>query len=157
MWEGGIRVSTCAVWPGKIKPGVRSEYVGIGMDFFPTLAEIAGAEISVPIDGVSFAPLLLGEEFEAPNRPLFWVRLEGNRKYGGIPYHAARIGDWKILRNTPFEPYQVFNLGEDLEEARPVSQSEAPQKHNELFEELMMHINTAGKWPWQRIDEHQGP
>lgn len=155
MWEGGIRVCTSVVWPGKIEAGSRSGYPGIGMDFFPTLAEIVGAKIENEIDAVSFAPLLLGEKFEAPQRPLFWVRLEGNQKYGGIPYHAARIGDWKLLRNTPFEPYQMFDLANDPGEAHPIPRQKAPQKYNELFESLMMHVNTAGKWPWQRLAEHR--
>ncbi len=154
MWEGGIRVSTCAVWPGKIAAGERSDFPGLTMDFFPTLAEIGGAEFDHPIDGVSFAPLLLGQDFAAdPNRPLFWVRLEGNAKYGGLPYHAVRIGDWKLLRNTPFEPYQMFNLANDPAEANPIPREKAPQKHGELFNELMKHINLAGKVPWQRESE----
>ncbi|MFT5469039.1 MAG: arylsulfatase A-like enzyme [Verrucomicrobiales bacterium] len=155
MWEGGIRVSTCAVWPDKIEAGSRSDYPGIGMDFFPTLAEIAGAEIEGKIDSVSFAPLLLGQDFTAPERPLFWVRLEGNQKYGGIPYHAARIGDWKLLRNHSFEPYQMFNLAIDPGEQNPIPRAKAPQKYNELFNTLMMHVNTAGKIPWQRPSEHE--
>ncbi|MEM1294282.1 MAG: sulfatase-like hydrolase/transferase [Verrucomicrobiota bacterium] len=154
MWEGGIRVSTCVVWPGTIKAGEVSNHVGITMDFYPTLAEIAGAKISHPIDGESFAPLLLGKPFSPdPSRPLFWVRLEGNQKYGGLSYHAARIGDWKLLRNTPFEPYQLFNVGNDASEAQFVPREKAPQKYNELFNELMKHINVAGKTPWQRESE----
>jgi len=155
MWEGGIRVSTCVVWPEKIAAGERSDYPGLTMDFYPTLGDIAGAEYDEKaLDGRSFAPLLLGEEFEAdPERYMFWVRLEGNARYGGIPYHAARKGDWKILRNTPWEPYQLFNLAEDPAEERPVPREKAPQKYNELFNALLMHINGAGQYRWQRDGE----
>lgn len=154
MWEGGLRVSTCVVWPGTIEAGQQTDHVGLTMDFFPTLAEIAGAKVTHPIDGESFSPLLLGKPFEAnPARPLFWVRLEGGQKYGGIPYHATRIGNWKLLRNTPFEPYQMFNVGKDGSETTPVPRQKAPQKYNELFNELMKHINLAGKTPWQRESE----
>lgn len=155
MWEGGIRVCTCVVWPGQIEAGARSNWPGIGMDFFPTLAEIGGAEIEQEIDAVSFAPLLLGKDWEPPQRPLFWVRLEGNQKYGGIPYHAARIGDWKLLRNHSFEPYQMFNLANDPGEQNPIPRQKAPAKYNELFNTLMMYVNKAGKHPWQRPGEHE--
>lgn len=155
MWEGGIRVSTCVSWPGQIEAGQRTDYPGLTMDFFPTLADIAGASYDpVVIDGLSFAPLLEGKEFPAdPSRPMFWVRLEGNMRYGGIPYHAVRKGDWKLLRNTPFEPYQMFNLAEDLGEEKPIDRSKAPKKYDELFNDLLMHINGAGQYPWQRDGE----
>lgn len=155
MWEGGIRVCTGVKWKGTIEKGSKSDFVGIGMDFFPTLAEIAGAKVEEPIDGVSFAPVLLGKDWEAPQRPLFWVRLEGNQKYGGLPYHAARIGDWKLLRNHSFEPYKMFNLANDPGEQNEIPRQKAPAKYNELFNALMMHINTAGKIPWQRVEEHE--
>ena len=154
MWEGGIRVSTCAVWPGKIESGTRSNHLGLTMDFYPTLAQIAGANFDHRIDGVDFSSLLLGKNTEPlPERSMFWVRLEGNQKYGGIPYHAARIGDWKLLRNTPFEPYQMFNLAQDPGEEQPIAKNKAPKKFNELFDELMKHVNVAGKVPWQRESE----
>ena len=33
------------------------------------------------------------------DRFLFWVRLEGGRRYQGQPYLGARQGDWKLLQN----------------------------------------------------------
>ena len=158
MWEGGIRVGTCVVWPDRIKPGqVNGDLVSLGMDFYPTLADLAGAKIVHEIDGRSFAPLLRGEPFQDSPRDLFWVRLEGNQKYGGIPYHAVRQGDWKLLRNTGFEPYQMFNLADDPGEENPIDRQKAPRKYNELFHALLRHINHAGKVPWQRANEGLDP
>ncbi|MCB1077245.1 MAG: sulfatase-like hydrolase/transferase, partial [Verrucomicrobiae bacterium] len=154
MWEGGIRVGTCVAWPGKIAPGqVNANHISLGMDFYPTLAEIAGAKIDHPVDGRSFAPLLLGEPFEDKPRDLYWVRLEGGPKYGGIHYHAAQQGEWKLLRNTPFEPYQMFNLAADPAEEHPIPREKAPKKYQDLFQSLQGHVNQAGKVPWQRLEE----
>ncbi len=151
MWEGGIRVCTAVSWPGVIEAGSRQEdHVSLTMDLYPTLAEIAGVPNTPPLDGRSFLPVLKGEPFDEESRPLFWVRLEGNTKYGGLPYHAARMGDWKLLRNTSFEPYQLFNLDTDPAEEHEIPKSKAAQKHTELFMELMKHINGAGRYPWQR-------
>ena len=41
MWEGGIRVPTCVVWPGKAEAGRRLDSVTMTMDWLPTLAEAA--------------------------------------------------------------------------------------------------------------------
>ncbi|MDF1751391.1 MAG: sulfatase-like hydrolase/transferase [Verrucomicrobiales bacterium] len=152
MWEGGIRVGTAVVWPVKIEAGVRNkEHLSMTMDFYPTLSELAGHPVTHQIDGRSFAPVLRGEtDWQEPDRDLFWVRLEGNQRYGGIPYHAVRRGDWKLLRNTGFEPYQLFNLKNDPGENNPIPKNKAPKIYSELFDSLMQHINHAGKYKWQR-------
>ena len=151
MWEGGIRVCTAVVWPDVIEAGsLQPDHISLTMDIYPTLAEIAGVPVEHHLDGRSFLPVLMGEPFEVDNRPLYWVRLEGNQKYGGLPYHAARLGDWKLLRNHSFEPYQLFNLANDPAEEKPIDRSKAPQKYNEVFNSLMIHINEAGRIPWQR-------
>ncbi|MDF1850254.1 MAG: sulfatase-like hydrolase/transferase [Verrucomicrobiales bacterium] len=151
MWEGGLRVGTSVTWPAAIEEGrITDEHDLMTMDLYSTLAEIGGATIDHKIDGRSFLPLLMDEAYQPEPRPLFWVRLEGNQKYGGLPYHAAKIGDWKLLRNTPFEPYQMFRLDTDSGETTEIPRQKAPQKYNELFRALMAHINEAGKIPWQR-------
>lgn len=150
MWEGGIRVGTSVTWPGKIEAGaVQTDHLSLTMDFYPTLAEIAGAEIDHDIDGRSFAPVLFGKPFEDAPRPLFWVRLEGGQKYGGLPYHAVEFGDYKLLRNTPFEPYQLFNLAQDPEQKNAIPRNKAPKRYDELFNALMWHLQQAGEIPWQ--------
>jgi arylsulfatase A-like enzyme len=145
--EGGIRVPTCVVWPGKIQPG-RSNELGITMDFYPTLCEIAGVEIEHAIDGQSLAPIWLSGEAGDPERVLIWVRREGNQRYQGRAYYAIRKGKWKLFQNTPFEPMQLVDLEADPYEASPM---EAKGKvANELTALLMRHIQDAGSVPWQR-------
>jgi arylsulfatase A-like enzyme len=146
-WEGGIRVPTCVVWPGKINPG-KSDELGITMDFYPTLCELAGVEIEHDIDGQSLVPIWLKGEASDPNRVMIWVRREGNNRYQGRAYYAIRRGKWKLFQNTPFEPMQLVDL-----EADPYEQSPMPAKGkvaNELTWILTKHIQEAGRVPWQR-------
>ncbi|MEM6917223.1 MAG: sulfatase/phosphatase domain-containing protein, partial [Verrucomicrobiota bacterium] len=147
----GIRVGTSVTWPEAVEAGtIQTDHISLTMDLYPTLAEIAGVPVDFEMDGRSFLPVLKGEEFFEEPRTLFWVRLEGNDKYGGLAYHAARKGDWKLLRNTPYEPYQMFNLAKDPGEENPIDKSKAPQKWNDLYRALMKHHNEVGKVPWQR-------
>ncbi len=157
MWEGGIRVGTAAVWPGKIEAGSNAgNDLWLTMDFYPTLCEVAGVGLpegdDVPeIDGRSLLWKLLGQKLDAPApRDLYWVRLEGNQKYGGLPYHAVRSGQYKMLRNTPFEPYQLFDLKNDPGEENPIPRNRAPKVYDQLFNSLMGHIYQTGTVPWQR-------
>jgi len=147
MYEGGIRVPMCAVWPGKIKPGSQSNRVALTMDLFPTICETAGANIPHKIDGRSILPTLLGKDHSAEDRFLFWVRREGGR-YGGRAYYAARYGDFKLVQNSPFEPLQLYDLKDDPQEQHPLDKKH--KMYQKLFTALRNHIIEAGAVPWQK-------
>lgn len=148
MFEGGIKVPAFMVWKDKISPGSQSARLTLLMDLFPTFAELAGAKHTDTVDGVSFLPLLKGEEFRESERTVYWVRREGGA-YGGQAYYAARRGDYKILQNTPYEPFQFFNLGEDPYEEAPMKSSDS-EEYNTLRKDLRQHIQEAGRIPWQQ-------
>ena len=149
-WEGGIRVPTCAVWPGKI-PVKRSAEIGMTMDFLPTLCEIAGAEVTGPIDGRSLADIWLQGGKSDPERIMVWVRREGNRRYQGRAYYAIRKGPWKLQQSSPFEPMVLVNLDEDPLEQNP--QQPKGKIADELQKELMLHLQRAGRVAWQPQEE----
>jgi arylsulfatase A-like enzyme len=147
MYEGGIRVPMCAVWPSKIKAGSSGDSVALTMDLFPTICEAAGAAVDNEIDGRSILPTLLGKSRPAEERFLFWVRREGG-PYGGRAYYAARYGDFKLMQNSPFEPLKLYNLKEDPKEQNPLDRKHP--MYNKLFSALRNHIIEAGAVPWEK-------
>jgi arylsulfatase A-like enzyme len=175
MYEGGIRVPACAVWPGKInppyvgriKPGSRSDYVALTMDLFPTICEVAGVKIEREIDGRSILSTLLAKTQPEPHvkrgakyltpgftgglpsddRFLFWVRREGGN-FGGRAFYAARHGQWKLLQNSPFEPLELYNLRDDPKEEQPLDRKHP--MYRKLFDALRNHIIEAGAVAWQK-------
>jgi arylsulfatase A-like enzyme len=150
MYEGGLRVPAAMVWPGKIKPGTISDQVNLTMDLFPTLLEVAGIKSDQAIEGRSFLPTLLGQTApDEADRPLYFTRREGGSEYGGQCSYALRLGDWKLVKNTPFQPMELFNLKEDPLEKRDVIK-ENPKVYQKLNTLLMARIQEAGKVPWQK-------
>lgn len=145
-WEGGIRVPTCVVWPGKIPVG-RSNELGITMDFLPSFCSIAGVKVEQEIDGHNLAPIWLEGAKGDPNRSLIWVRREGGG-HQGRAYYAIRKGDWKMLQNNPFERMQLVNIKDDWTEKNPKPANGKVAK--ELNKILMRHIQKSGKVPWQK-------
>lgn len=148
MYEGGIRVSTAFMWKKWIIPGSSCSSVALTMDLFPTLCEVAGSQNLEQIDGLSLWPILSGVKKELQPRTIFFVRREGNLKYGGLAYYAARSGDLKILQNTPWEPMQFFNLENDPFEMHPM-ETEGNREYESLLIQLTRHIRLAGAVPWQ--------
>ena len=150
MYEGGLKVPTAISWPGKIRPGSVSNKVQISMDLYPTLLEVAGSSPKNKIDGQSFFSDLVKTNisYEA-NRPLYFTRREGGAKYGGQAIYAIRKGDWKLLQNSPYKEYELYNLKEDpLEQKNRIDID--IEKYQELNTILMQYIQKGGQVPWQK-------
>ena len=149
MYEGGLRVPTAVTWPGRVASGTRTEHIGLTMDLYPTLAEVAGARLTRPVDGRSLLPVLRdGAEPADDPRTLFWVRREGGPAYMGQAAYAVRRGPWKLLQNRPGEPFRLYHLGRDPREQTDVA-ADHPEQVEALSEALRRHIQAAGRVPWQ--------
>ena len=123
-WEGGLRVAALARWPGKIRAGSVVTTPLWSPDLLPACAALATFNLpdSVVFDGRDPLPALTGADPKSPHASLFF-------QYGR---HAAlRAGDWKIVREKPAEPWQLFDLGRDAGESRDRA-AESPEKVAEL-------------------------
>lgn len=116
LYEGGIRVPTIAWWPGTIEPGSSSDHVSAFWDFAPTALELAGLEQPSSMDGISYLPALLGQDFlQESHEYLYWeFHARGGRQ-------AVRYGDWKGVRlgffDDPNSPLELYDLSVDPAEA----------------------------------------
>ncbi len=156
MYEGGLKVSTCAVWPGMIKPGSRSTLRGITMDLYPTICEAAGVDVEHTIEGRSILPTLLGKQQDSSDRDLFFHRREGGERYAGLTTNAVRRGDWKLLQNSPFAPLELYNLADD-----PLEENDLSMKNRREFRELSaalrVQVQRGGAVPWQAPARRDAP
>ena len=148
MYEGGIRVPTCAMWPGHIPEGHVTDQVALLMDLFPTVCEVAGAPIPDEIEGRSIWQTLQGEQQDFSERILYWLRREGGGQFFGQTQHAVRRGDIKLLHNRPFQPLELYDLSND-----PLETTNNMETQKDLFREMsrLFQVETqkAGNVPWQ--------
>lgn len=152
MYEGGLKVPTCIVWPNKIAANTTTNRRALTMDLFPTLCEIAQTNIPESVDGISLLPTLLGTEQITDQRDFFYHRREGGARYEGLTTTAIRRGEWKLLRNSPFSPLELYNLKSD-----PLEQTDLARKNPKQFRELAaamrLQIQRGGAIPWQPTQE----
>lgn len=114
VYEGGIREPWIAVVPGTTRAGSVCDTPICSIDALPTVLELCGAGTDPhEIDGVSFAPLLRGEEL--PERPLFWHYPHYSNQ-GGFPGGAVRLGDWKLIERYEDGRVHLFDLRHDVGE-----------------------------------------
>ena len=111
LYEGGIRVPLIAWWPNTVPANqVDGATVWALWDFLPSLAELAGGETPEDVDGISQIQSLFGEPATEPARRLYWEF----RKNSTTPLmQAARIGNWKAVRNSPQGQLELYDLSSD--------------------------------------------
>ena len=146
-YDGGLRVPFLVRWPGVVPASSQSDYPGLTFDIFPTLLEIAGAKQPRDLDAISLISILKGGHPLLRGRDLYFVRREGGH-YGGNSYEALIRGDWKLLRNDPYSPFELYDLRSDPGETRNVV-SQHPDQARELSEALREHVRRGGRIPWQ--------
>jgi arylsulfatase A-like enzyme len=149
MYEGGLKVPACAVWPEKIAPGSHSDRIAITMDLFATICDMAGVSVKHTIEGRSILPTLLGQSQPEEDRDLFFHRREGGERYGGLTIHAIRRGDWKLLQDSPFAPMELYNLRQDPAEQNDLA-NDNRKVYREMLSALRVQIQRGGAVPWQR-------
>ncbi len=156
-YEGGIRVPLIIRWPGVVQAGRESDVPVTSVDFFPTLCELAGADLPAnrTIDGESLNPLLKEHSDALRREAIFWhfPHYRGNI----VPYSIIRKGDWKLIKRYEGKPFELFYVKEDLSEEDELSRL-MPGKVKELDEELNAWLKNTGaklprKNPDYRLDE----
>jgi arylsulfatase A-like enzyme len=98
--EGGNRVPAIAVWPGKIKAGVRNHDILGGLDLMATFASVAGVKLPekdregqpIIFDSYDMSPVLLGTGKCARNSWFYFTEDE-------LSPGAARVGHYKAVFN----------------------------------------------------------
>ncbi len=113
LYDPGSNVPFLVRWPGVVKPGGESRALISGEDLAPTLLAAAGLAPGSKMSGVSFLPLLKGEEY-TPRKYIFVER----GPHGSAPVsvdmtnagfdlsRAVRSHRYKFIYNcTPWIPY----------------------------------------------------
>ncbi|MGI5819754.1 MAG: sulfatase [Armatimonadota bacterium] len=118
MYEGGTREPLIVHWPGVTEPGSRCAEPVTTPDFYPTMLQMAGAEL-IPeqhVDGASLVPLLQGAD-GLDRETIYWHYPHyGNQ--GGTPGCSMRSGDWKLIEFFEDGRLELYNLREDVGETR---------------------------------------
>jgi arylsulfatase A-like enzyme len=120
--EGNIRTSCIIRWPGKIPAGRVSNQIVAIVDFFPTLARIAGGKVPTdrPIDGADQLDFFIGRQ-EKSNREhvllflgqkLMAIKWRNKIHLDGLDRVDGVIEDWSFPRafNLASDPKERWNI-----------------------------------------------
>ena len=180
VFEGGIRVPGILRWPGHTTAGKVSDEPICGVDWLPTLCEVAGtnAPSDRALDGASILPVLRAGAVNR-DKPLYW-HFNAAR---GEPKVAMRDGDWKILarltgpetkpgggiraadqkalKTAELTGFELYNLRDDIGEKKDLAASEPARlkviraKLETMYHEVREESPTWPEWEFARYESRR--
>lgn len=112
IFEGGTRVPMIIAGAGL--PANSTYHSPIhSIDILPTCLDAAGGTPPAEIDGISLLPYL---NSAIPGVPHEVITIRNDTKV------SARMGDWKLAKNTSNSPFLLFNLSEDPKESTDLAE-----------------------------------
>ncbi|MBC9797185.1 sulfatase-like hydrolase/transferase [Sinomicrobium weinanense] len=140
-YEGGLRTSTIAFWPGTIPAGSVVNSPSISYDWMPTFAAAAGTTAPVRTDGISLLPSLTGkgkqeesriyvEYFHPGTTPSYAEFGENHQNTRRKQMQMIRIGDMAGVRyniTSAADDFNIYNVVDD-----PAQQNDLAGQHTDL-------------------------
>jgi len=155
MTDAGMRVPMIASWPGTTPAGrVDADLVDFS-DYFPTLAEVAGAEMpeGLNVDGRSFAGELRGRETNRREWIYCWYFRDGkvnpDSKWDNGEF--ARTRRYKLYKDGRF-----YNISEDVQEQDPLKDDELTPEARRVRRELRRVIEQNTRPDFYEPNQQQG-
>ena len=104
LYEPGVKVPMIIRWPGKIKPGQRSDVMVNTLDIVKTVIDLAGAKTQIPLHGMN----LFGNEINE-REYLFFARDRMDETHDAMRSVRSKDG-LKLIHNLmPERPYLQYN------------------------------------------------
>lgn len=140
LYEGGVRVPTVIMWPGKIKPNTIMPQQGSTLDYLPTVADLVNYQMpdDRPIDGVSLLPLLSGQNTDF-------------KRSKPIPFrhrNSATLidGDFKLVLSIGKKSTkeELYNMTNDRAETTDII-AQHPERASAMIKQLEEFLASAEK------------
>ena len=133
-WDGGQRVPCIVRWPGTIAAGQVCEAVTAGIDLYPTIAALCGADVPTDrvIDGHDMR-VHLGLDGATPDDDREFLYITN------ATIEAVRVGQWKLhVAKRGTESIELYDLSVDIGESVNVAEA-----HPEVVADLTSRLERA--------------
>lgn len=124
VYDESFKTPLLAAWPGKAKPGTKSDAMVQNLDFAQTFLDAAGVEAPADMQGKSMKPLLTGNEDQWTRDEVYYHYYEYpaehmvNRHYAIVTkdykliHYYYAIDEWELIDREK-DPLELKNVYDD--------------------------------------------
>jgi arylsulfatase A-like enzyme len=113
MYEESIRMPFLVRWPAGIKPGTRSDALGLNIDFAPTFLELAGLPASADMQGRSLLPVLRGRAPTDWRTSMYYRYYHDPGDHNTRAHLGVRTRTHKLIHFWKKDQWELFDLVND--------------------------------------------
>lgn len=117
IYEESFRTPMVMRYPGKIKPGTKSNDFVLNLDIAPTVLDAAGVPVPKDMQGQSMLPLFANKK--GPVRDVIYYHYYENGEHAVSPHFGIRTKRYKLIRfYTRVNNWELYDLKNDAHEMR---------------------------------------
>jgi arylsulfatase A-like enzyme len=113
MYEESIRMPFLVRWPAGIKPGTRSDALGLNIDFAPTFLELAGLPASTDMQGRSLLPVVRGRAPADWRTSMYYRYYHDPGDHNTRAHLGVRTRTHKLIHFWKKDQWELFDLIND--------------------------------------------
>jgi arylsulfatase A-like enzyme len=113
MYEESIRMPFLVRWPGKIRPGTKSDALALNVDFAPTFLEAAGLPASNDMQGRSLVPVLRGHAPTDWRTSMYYRYYHDPGDHNTRAHYGVRTRTHKLIYFWKKDQWELFDLVND--------------------------------------------
>jgi arylsulfatase A-like enzyme len=117
MYEESFGTPLLVKWPGKLKPGQKSDALVQNLDFAPTFLDIAGVKVPDDMQGLSLKPVLTGEG-ELDRKSLYYHYYEYPAVHSVKRHEGVADGRYKLIHFYDIDEWEFYDLRKDPAEMK---------------------------------------
>jgi arylsulfatase A-like enzyme len=120
MYEESFRTPLLIRWPGNTKPGTTTDKMVMNLDFAETFLDIAGVKVPAEMQGVSFKPILEGQDPADWRKSVYYHYYEFPTPHHVHPHLGVRTDRYKLIHFYTIDAWELFDLEKDPHEMKSV-------------------------------------
>jgi arylsulfatase A-like enzyme len=113
MYEESLRMPFLVRWPAAIKPGTRSDAIGLNVDFAPTFLAAAGLPIPSDMQGRSLLPVLRGRTPADWRSSMYYRYYHDPGDHNTRAHYGVRTRTHKLIHFWNKDQWELFDLAND--------------------------------------------
>ena len=143
MYEESVRMPFLVRWPAVIKPGTRSDRIGLNVDFAPTFLDLARLPVPADMQGRSLLPLMRGKAPADWRTSMYYRYYHDPGDHNTRAHYGVRTATHKLIYFWKKDQWELFDLVNDPFELHNLYGQPGQEKLTAMMKAELLRLKRA--------------